>query len=535
MFDEAAKASAKQVVKSRRVKARDTGEHGRLLGAGPEGWLKVKWDNRQKPTLIKRSEIKLVRGLKAFKNPIEIRRCGSCGQVFGQTTECPMCRAGVGRKRNYHDRPSAEPEAYKLYYRYSAKQAWEPAGHVLAKSVHAAIQKFRRANKGLIGHVKAEPVKRNSRTNGIVEAAAGLQALEYIGAKAKKSGLGRKPKYNPPVKGSRDAFGVWHTENPLPAYLRFGTARARKALALERKAKQLIERSLDLQEQGKQAEADRVWAQAIALKKRAKAAGEYTQGPIQKLPNPTYFWSANTRTRGRLEGTVTATTKRAAKKRVKQELNADGVGRIRITNPGNRPRPSRPKQTEWFVFAKNGYRLGSVYASTQAAARAAAFRKYGVSGLRVSTKRARNPSVEDLSRTFQGEADGSLQRDYAATGAPSNLARAGKLVFLKVAGRTIRIPGATVAIAPNKRLWITGDHAPLFETKARNGEGLDVGEVSHICYETAKAHIGEGKTFEYVHEFGEDGGRRPHLIIDHEGMPILRGGDYEVKAEGIVN
>jgi len=124
---------------------------------------------------------------------------------------------------------------------------------------------------------------------------------------------------------------------------------------------------------------------------------------------------------------------------------------------------------------------------------------------------------------------------WFADAAPKNTARAGKLVFLKVAGRSLRIPGSMVAIAPNGKLWIGGDHAPLFNTKAKPGEGLDFGEVSHICYETAKAHIENGERVEYVHEFGEDGGKRPHLIIDHEGMPILRGGDYKIKAEGIVN
>ncbi len=92
-----------------------------------------------------------------------------------------------------------------------------------------------------------------------------------------------------------------------------------------------------------------------------------------------------------------------------------------------------------------------------------------------------------------------------------------------------------VAIAPNEKLWIVSDHAPVFETKAKRGEGLDVGEVTHICYETAKTHIGEGKAYEYVHEFGEDGGKRPHLVIDADGMPILRGGDYKIRAEGIVD
>lgn len=153
----------------------------------------------------------------------------------------------------------------------------------------------------------------------------------------------------------------------------------------------------------------------------------------------------------------------------------------------------------------------------------------------LSQQAKKNPSVTNLSKTFQGKADGATQELKAANSAPANLARAGKLVFLKVAGKSIRIPGAVVAIAPNEKLWIVGDHAPLFASKAQPGTQADYGEVSEICYETAKAHIGNGKRFEYVHEFGENGGRRPHLLIDSEGMPILRGGDYKIRAEGIVN
>lgn len=150
----------------------------------------------------------------------------------------------------------------------------------------------------------------------------------------------------------------------------------------------------------------------------------------------------------------------------------------------------------------------------------------------VGTKK--NPSVAAIAEKFQGKTDGAIEEFYAASSAPANLARAGKLVFLK-AGKVFRLPGAMVAIAPNEKLWIVGKHAPMFETKAKPGERLDVGELTEICYETAKRHIGNGKTFEYHHVFGEDGGKCPHLHIDHEGMPLIVGGDYKIRAEGIVN
>lgn len=147
----------------------------------------------------------------------------------------------------------------------------------------------------------------------------------------------------------------------------------------------------------------------------------------------------------------------------------------------------------------------------------------------------KNPSVKELSERFNGNASGAIHTGKAANGAPSNLSRAGKLVFLKVAGKTLRIPGATVAIAPNEKLWIVSESSPVFQRRAPKGQALDYGEVQAICYDTAKSHIGGGKRYEYEHAFGENGGKKPHLLVDDEGMPILRGGDYKIRAEGIVN
>lgn len=154
----------------------------------------------------------------------------------------------------------------------------------------------------------------------------------------------------------------------------------------------------------------------------------------------------------------------------------------------------------------------------------------------------RNPSVTEMSKRFQGRATGKTEEFYASDYAPRlNFSRGGKLVFLKLGGfdgTTIRVPGAVVAIDPKtEKLWIAGSDARgLFKRKAaRKGEVLDYGEIDAICYLTAKQHIGSGKTYEYVHEFGEEGGRKPRLLIDHEGMPIIKGGSYKIKAAGIVD
>lgn len=160
--------------------------------------------------------------------------------------------------------------------------------------------------------------------------------------------------------------------------------------------------------------------------------------------------------------------------------------------------------------------------------------------LRRFIRQRRNPTPDEMSERFQGRATGKVQEYYFSDSAPNlDQSRCGKFIFLKrEKGKQITAPGAVVAIDPKtEKLWIGSKYKrPMFTRKAaRKGEGLDFGPVDVICYETAKAHIGKGKTFEYVHPFGEEGGRKPHLIIDHEGMPVLRGGDYKIKSEGIVN
>ncbi len=151
--------------------------------------------------------------------------------------------------------------------------------------------------------------------------------------------------------------------------------------------------------------------------------------------------------------------------------------------------------------------------------------------------RETNPSTHQMSERFLGNASGAMRELKASRRAPADLSRAGKLTFLKLAGRRaqLRIPGAIVAIDPRtERLWITGNRAPLLMPKAAPGTVRDYGEINTICYAVAKEHIGNGKRFEYTHDFGEGGGRKPHLQVDTDGMPLIVGGDYRIRAEGIV-
>lgn len=348
------------------------------------------------------------------------------------------------------------------------------------------------------------------RNNGIVEAAAGLQALDYLGGKAKRSGLGRKAKYNPKRRIEKP-FAV-----PVKTFTNSGRweSASKPVMAISAsEAQEFVRESFLIRGGGGSATAGET-AGGIKWrigKPRAISLAEFNR--LQRRWNPRVKGSRDAL--GVWHAENPSEIKRAILTKAEHQTLKNEYGMKKANRAVN-----------WFYEQSQSFRASIKHLPYIRA------NEYLWNDARYDSYR--NPSVTDLSRTFQGEADGSVEKQYAANGAPANLARAGKLVFLKVNGKTFRLPGAMVAIAPNERLWITGP-GPLFQTKARKGEGLDVGEVSHICYLTAKSHIENGKTVEYVHEFGEEGGRRPRLIIDSEGMPILRGGDYKIRAEGIVN
>jgi rubrerythrin len=371
-------------------------------------------------------------------------------------------------------------------------------------------------------------------------------------------------------------------KNPHKSHSRLSAARTRKAGEILKRSVTLYSQAEAAQKRGDEIKARRLGKQALALQRRFYASGAgsdskwpggtHVEGPVGRLPNP-------------LSQHVRALTKmeQPEKKRFRKGVNlpyrCEECGELFKENDLiynwpivhiavhrkhiNRANPKREAKTSKDAFGVahenpstplDMLALESIhYVNTgkgaqflkSAIAKAERYRdslpvkeRPKVTKLIILARRElrkKNPSVAAIAEKFQGDTNGAIEQFHAASSAPANLARAGKLVFLKVGAQTFRLPGAMVAIAPNEKLWIVSKRAPVFTTKAKPGEGLDVGEITQICYETAKRHVGNGKTFEYVHEFGEDGGKRPHLIIDHEGMPILRGGDYKIRAEGIVD
>ncbi len=61
---------------------------------------------------------------------------------------------------------------------------------------------------------------------------------------------------------------------------------------------------------------------------------------------------------------------------------------------------------------------------------------------------------------------------------------------------------------------------------------VKLGKVEAIAYATHK----DGERAVWEHEFGEEGGKRPDLVMDVDNKRLhIVGGDYDVKPEGITD
>ena len=142
-----------------------------------------------------------------------------------------------------------------------------------------------------------------------------------------------------------------------------------------------------------------------------------------------------------------------------------------------------------------------------------------------------NPSPANVFSEFRGKGATTKTKATAATGTPRVLAKLGTLQELHVRGKRLNFGGsAALAADGRKKLHITGAR---FAKPNPPGE-VDYGEILSVVYRADKPHIETG-VFDYKHHFGEDGGRRPHLIVDAEGYPKIEGGDYKIDADGIID
>jgi hypothetical protein len=152
-----------------------------------------------------------------------------------------------------------------------------------------------------------------------------------------------------------------------------------------------------------------------------------------------------------------------------------------------------------------------------------------------------NPEVDDVYEMFQGRGVTNQFETVAPAGTPDDLAQLGKLCWLEIctaAGEYLTLDFET----PNNQApLLTADvrgnlHIVGGTYRMPESAGETLGFVNRIAYETAKTHIGDGQTFEYIHEFAEEsGGDQPKLKIDKDGLFKLSGGVYQLQSAGIVD
>jgi hypothetical protein len=144
-----------------------------------------------------------------------------------------------------------------------------------------------------------------------------------------------------------------------------------------------------------------------------------------------------------------------------------------------------------------------------------------------------NPSAKDLYAQFQGKTSRKTTPVVTPTGTPKNLYKLGRLRKLKYTGGSIAFPGGAkspyLAADTSGKLHVAGG-AYRINSVARN-----MGTLHQIEYETSKPHLGApGRTLFY-HRFGEDGGTKPRLHVDSEGLLRIRGGSYSIGRDGILD
>jgi hypothetical protein len=146
---------------------------------------------------------------------------------------------------------------------------------------------------------------------------------------------------------------------------------------------------------------------------------------------------------------------------------------------------------------------------------------------------SQNPSrkTRELYEKFNGRPARKTTTKSAPNGTPKNVAKLGGLRLIKTTdGRKWKFSGSgapDLAADSRGRLHVVGGHYRA------NPAGEHVGEIEQIEYETKKPHLGQPQQTIYYHRLGEEGGQRPRLVIDREGLIKIHGGDYRIEADGI--
>jgi hypothetical protein len=150
-----------------------------------------------------------------------------------------------------------------------------------------------------------------------------------------------------------------------------------------------------------------------------------------------------------------------------------------------------------------------------------------------SKQRRRNASTPDLFAAFQGRKARTKTTLRAPNGTPSTTYRLGRLRKLKYANGSIAFPSGSktpyLAADTRGKLHVVGGQYRV------NSAPQCFGKLHCVEYETRKPHLGAPSETIFVHKFGEEGGKRPDLHVDNEGMLKIRGGSYRISPDGIID
>lgn len=165
--------------------------------------------------------------------------------------------------------------------------------------------------------------------------------------------------------------------------------------------------------------------------------------------------------------------------------------------------------------------------------------------------REKNPSAEALRESFTGaEIDRvSIYREpHMPAGDYAQLGRLLAVYVKPLSGGQVQ----TISFAGDSRPLVLADESArqiyfaggdqdvssaLDAFSARERGGLfELGEARRIDYKQRKEHVDQPEHDEWKHNFGEESGERPTVWFDQQNKRLLlRGGDYRIRTEGIIN
>lgn len=166
----------------------------------------------------------------------------------------------------------------------------------------------------------------------------------------------------------------------------------------------------------------------------------------------------------------------------------------------------------------------------------------GVNGrgaARRKTNRRRRNGEGGLFEEFHGRPADGYKVGLAPIGTPKDTEFLGKLECIEYRngsksemsfGHGDHDQPDLVANRTGKHLYLVGD-IPCWPDKADQFHGY----VTRIEYHAIKDHIDGGIKTLYFHKVGEETGALPELWTDTEGYLVLKGGEYYVTADGIIN